>query len=140
MATISSPTLTIANFNATTVTVTVRYTLLPNRIEKLAGSVFSENIQLIGDDPGVAGDIVITNFPVDAFAVSDATPLTGVVRTRSRRVLKSALNEDPQFLTTGAEVVDETFARITLTYAANPPDPPALPGPTSTNLVTGAWK
>lgn len=140
MATIPSKTLIIKNVNATTVTVTVKYTLKPSDIEKLAGSVFREDIQLIGDDPGVLGDIVITNFPTQVYAVSVATPAEGVVRTRSRNVLKSALNEDPQFETTGAEVVDETFARINLTYAANAPDPPTLPGPTSTNLVTGAWK
>ena len=138
MATISNRTLTVENLNATTVKVTVKYRLTPSAIEKLAGTVFSENIQLIGDDPGVLGDIVITTFPADAFAVSNATPT--VERTRNRNVLKSAMNEDPEFLTTGAEIIDETFARITLAYAANAPVPPALPSPGSTNIVTGAWK
>ncbi|MGH9840355.1 MAG: hypothetical protein ACREEM_16370 [Blastocatellia bacterium] len=138
MATTSNRSLLVENLNATTVRVTVRYRLTPNAIEKLAGTVFSENIQLIGDDPGVVNDIVITNFPGDAFAVNAGT--TFVDRTRTRNVLKSAMNEDPEFLTTGAEVIDETFARITLAYAANPPIPPALPGPASTNIVTGAWK
>lgn len=140
MATISFPAqgLTVANLNATTVQVTVRYRLTPSPIEKLAGTVFSENIQLMGDDPGVVNDIVIANFPGDAYAVNAATNF--VDRTRTRNVLKSAMNEDPAFLTTGAEQVDETFARITLAYAASPPIPPTLPPPTSTNTVSGAWK
>lgn len=138
MATISNASLLIENLNNTTVKLTVKYTLTPNGIEKLAGTVFSENIQLIGDDPGVLTDIVITNFSGDAFAVSNATPT--VARTRTRNALKSALNEDPAFASTGAELSDEVFARITLSYAASPPIPPALPSPVSTNIVSGAWK
>ena len=118
--------------------MTVKYRLTPSTIEKLAGTVFSENIQLIGDDPLVAGDIVITNFTSDAFAVSDST--TNVERIRTKNVSKSAMNEDPEFQTTGAEVVDETFARITLAYAASPPAPPTLPPPAITAIVTGAWR
>ena len=138
MATISSPSLLVENVNNTTVKLTVKYTLTPNAVEKLAGTVFSENIQLIGDDPGVVSDIVITNFPGDAFAVSNATPT--VSRTRTRNVLKSAMNEDPNFASTGAELSDEVFARITLAYAASPPIPSALPSPASTNTVTAPWK
>lgn len=140
MATISNPVLTVTGLNATTVTVRVTYSLLPSTVEKLAGTVFSETIQLIGDDPGVVGDTVITTFPLDAFAVSSATPAAGVARTRSRTVLKSAMNEDPVFLTTGAEETDQTFARITLAYAASAPTPPTLPSPASTAPVVGAWK
>ena len=58
MATISGASLTIANVNATTVKATVKYTLTPNVIEKLAGTVFSEDIRLIGDDPGVISDVL----------------------------------------------------------------------------------
>lgn len=138
MATISNLSLNVENLNATTVKVTVKYRLTPSAIEKLAGTVFSENIQLIGDDPGVAGDIVITTFTPDAFAVSSST--LNVERTRTKNVSKSAMNEDPEFQTTGAEVVDETFARITLAYAASAPIPPTLPSPAITNIVTGAWR
>jgi len=138
MATISTPTLSVTNASNTTVMLTVKYTLTPSNIEKQAGTVFSENIQLIGDDPGVAGDIVITNFPVQTFVVSTST--TTLTRERTRTVLKSAMNEDPQFQTTGAEIVDETLARITLAYAANGPTTPTLPSPTPTNIVNGAWK
>jgi hypothetical protein len=138
MATISNVSLLVTNLNNTTVTLTVKYTLTPNTLEKLAGSVFSENIQLIGDDPGVAGDLVITTFTGDAFAVSNGTPT--VSRMRTKNVLKSTMNEDPEFASNGGEVTDEVFARITLAYAANAPIPPALPSPAVTNTVTGAWK
>ena len=138
MATISNLSLNVENSNATTVKVTVKYRLTPSTIEKVAGTVFSENIQLIGDDPLVAGDIVITTFTPDAFAVSGSTP--NVERIRTKNVSKSAMNEDPEFLTTGAEVVDETFARITLAYAASAPTQPTLPSSAITNIVTGAWR
>ena len=138
MATISNKSLKVDNVNNTTVKLTVKYTLTPSAIEKLAGTVFAENIQLIGDDPGVVTDKLITTFPADAFAVSNAT--TSVPRSRTRNVLKSAMNEDPTFAQTGAELQDEVFARITLAYAANPPIPSALPSPAPTNIVAGAWK
>ena len=138
MATIAGTSLLVENVNATTVKLTVKYILTPNAVEKLAGTVFSESIQVIGDDAGMATDIVVTNFPSDVFAVSSATPT--VTRTRSRNVLKSAMNENPGFLATGAEQSDEVFGRITLAYAASAPIPPALPPPATTNTVTGAWK
>ena len=138
MATISAASLTVANVNATTVKATVKYTLTPNAIEKLAGTVFTENIQLIGDDPGVLTDVVVAAFPLQAYAVSAATPT--VMRTLSRNVLKSSMNEDPAFLANGAEDPDEVFGRIVLSYAASAPTPPAIPPPATTNTVTGAWR
>lgn len=138
MATISNASLVIENLNDTTVTTTIRYRLTPTPIEKLAGSVFSENIRLIGDDPGVLTDIVITTLPDSPYAVTNATNFIDRVRTRS--VLKSALNEDPLFLATGAETPDEVFARIAVTYAASAPAIPTLPSPVSTAMVIGAWR
>ena len=138
MATISLPSLVVENVNATTVKLTVKYTLTPNAVEKLAGTVFTENMRLVGDDVGTATDIVITNFPAQSFAVSNATPT--VLRTRVRNVLKSSMNEDPDFAVNGGELSDEAFALITLTYAASPPIPSAIPSPASTNIVSGAWK
>jgi hypothetical protein len=137
MATISNPTLKVEGVNATTVKLTVKYRLTPTPVEKLAGTVFSEKIQVIGDDPGVLTDLVITTFPGDNFVVSNAT--TFVDRERTRSVLKSTMNEDPGFAATGAHSVDETFAKITLAYAANAPIPPTIPAPIPTNQVTGAW-
>jgi hypothetical protein len=138
MATITVPTFTVANVNATTVALTVNYTLTPNATEKLAGTVFSENIQAIGDDPGIISDIVVTNFPVQVFAVNAAT--VSVARSRTRNVLKANMNEDPAFLANGAEQSDEVLARVTLSYAANPPIPPAIPPVTNSAAVSGAWK
>jgi hypothetical protein len=138
MATISGATLDIANFNATTVILTVNYTVTPNNVEQLAGTVFTENIDVIGDDPGILTDTVVAALATQNFAVSTATPT--VVRTRTRNVLKSTLNEDPLFLANGAEEPDEILARITLAYAANAPTAPAIPPPATTNTVIGAWK
>ena len=138
MAIITTQNLTIANLTATTVRATVTYRLIPNAVEKLAGSVFSENISGIGDDPGVATDIIVFTYPTVAFAVNPATVF--VQRTRILTVAKAALNEDPGFEGTGAEQVDEIKARIHVTYAANPPLNPAPPPTTDTNIVTGAFK
>ncbi len=138
MATILNQNLTVQDSTATSVTVTVTYTLRPTNIEKLAGSVFTENIQLIGDDSGTDDDIVITNFPGVSYAVNDTT--TTVERTRTRTVLKSAMNEDPGFSATGAQLSDEAFAKITIVYAANPPIQPTNPVSASTNIVSGTWR
>ncbi len=139
MATITVPaSLIVTNVNATTVNLKVSYTLTPSLIEKLAGTVFQESIQAIGDDPGILSDIVVAAFPVQIFAVNAAT--ISVVRDRNRNVLKSNMNEDSGFEATGAEQVDEVFARVTLTYAANAPVVPTLPPPSNSNIVTGAWK
>ena len=92
MATISFPEqgLTVENLSATQVRVTVRYRLTPSQIEKLAGTVFSEHIRLIGEDAGVDDDIVITNFPGAVYAVNATTNF--VDRTRVRTVSKAAMN------------------------------------------------
>ncbi|KAF0249208.1 MAG: hypothetical protein FD167_1394 [bacterium] len=138
MATITVPvSLIVTNVNATTVNLKVSYTLTPSLIEKLAGTVFQESIQAIGDDPGIF-DLLITTFPVEFFAVN--TGIIKVERSRNRNVLKSNMNEDSAFEATGAEQVDEVFARVIITYAANGPAVPTLPPPTSSNTVTGAWK
>jgi hypothetical protein len=81
---------------------------------------------------------VVTTFPVQIFAVNAAT--INVARDRNRNVLKSNMNEDSGFEATGAEQVDEVFARVTITYAANAPAMPTLPPPSNSNTVTGAWK
>jgi hypothetical protein len=138
MATISNQTLTVQNLNNTTVRVNVRYRLNPSQNERLNGSVFRENIQLIGDDPGVATDVVISAIPESLFRVSSSTLV--VDRSRIIDVLKSAMNEDPAFLATGAESVDEVFARISVVYGGSAPIPPEIPTPSSTSRVSGAWK
>jgi hypothetical protein len=138
MATISGTTLSIVGLNATTVSATVKYTLTPSAIEKLAGTVFSESIRLVGDDPGILSDITVANLPAQVFAVSSAT--VNVARTRTINLLKSALNEDPGFASTGAELSDEILGSVKISYAANAPTTPTLPPVATSNVVSGAWK
>jgi hypothetical protein len=142
MASITVPVLTITNVNATTVSLRVTYTLTPSLIERLAGTVFQDTIIAIGDDApfGSFGgtDIIVSIFPTAPFAVNSAT--INVPRTITVNRLKSSLNEDPTFLATGAEQMDEIFARVTIAYAAAAPAVPTLPVPTASNQVSGAWK
>jgi hypothetical protein len=142
MATISNQTLKVVNLNDTTVTVTVTYTLTPTPIEKLARTVFSESIRLIGNDDGTATDIAIHNFKEDGianvYAVDGST--NDVIRVRTKNLPKSALNEDPGFVNSGAEQNDEVLARITVKYAANAPTSATLPPAVFTPQVAGAWK
>ena len=139
MATISNATLDIVNVDDTTVEVTVNYDLTPNQTEKLAGSVFKEEIVLMGDDPGVQTPLF--TFADGAKPAEYAvTSSTGTVsRSRSHKISKSTLNEDPGFLANGAEDPDEILAQITISYAANPPSTPVLPPTTSTATQKGAW-
>ncbi len=142
MATISAPTLKIENVTNTTVKLTVSYTLIPSLIERLAGTVFSETIRVIGDDPGFISDVTIATFPGPALiTVSSTTPATGVSRTRViPSIAKSLLNEDPAFAPTGAELSDQVMARVSIAYAANAPTIPTLPAPRDSAQVAGAWK
>jgi hypothetical protein len=139
MATISDPTLDIVNVDDTTVKVTVVYTLTPSNLEKLAESVFQENIALLADDSG-------TLTPVFTFAdgslpaqykVDQST--TSVTRTRDHKIPKSTLNEDPDFLANGAEAQDEILAQVTISYAANAPTSPTLPAAKNSKTKKGAW-
>jgi hypothetical protein len=139
MATISDPTLDIVNVDDTTVKVTVVYTLTPSNLEKLAGSVFQEDIVLMGDDSGTLTPVfTFANGSIPAqYAVSQST--TSVTRSRDHKISKSTLNEDPAFLANGAENQDEILAQVTISYAANAPTSPTLPAPKNTKTKQGAW-
>jgi len=139
MATISGATLDIVNVDDVTVKVTVAYTLTPSNVEKLAGTVFQEDIVLMGDDSGTLAPVFTfaDGSKPAQYAVSQST--TSVARSRDHKIPKSTLNEDPAFLANGAEAQDEILAQITISYAANAPASPALPAPTITNTVQGAW-
>src|SRR5262245_57598872 len=139
MATISDATLDIVNVDDTTVKVTVAYTLTPNNVEKLARSVFQEEIVLKGDDSGTLTPVFTfaDGSKPAQYAVDQST--TTVARSRDHKIPKSTLNEDPAFLANGAESQDEILAEITISYAANAPTSPALPAPKTTNTVQGAW-
>jgi hypothetical protein len=139
MATISNEKLEIDNVDDTTVKVTVSYDLAPNQTEKLAGTVFQEDIVLLGDDSGAQTQVFA--FPNGAkpaqYAVNSSTGT--VSRSRNHNISKSKLNEDPGFLANGAEDPDEILAQITISYAANPPGTSALPGAATTKTEKGAW-
>lgn len=139
MATISKPTLDIVNVDDTTVKVTVNYNLTPNQTEKLARTVFQEDIVVKADDSGVQTPVfTFANGALPAqYAVDSST--TTVTRTRDHNLSKSSLNEDSGFLKNGAEDPDEILAEVTISYAANAPSPSALPPVKTTDLQKGAW-
>lgn len=139
MATISNATLDIENVDDTTVKVTVTYDLVPNQTEKLANTVFQEDIALMGDDSGTRTPVfTFANGPIPAqYAVSSSTGT--VSRSRDHKISKSTLNEDPDFLKDGSENLDEILAQITISYAANAPSPPALPPTAETKIHKSAW-
>ncbi|XXX78724.1 hypothetical protein WMF30_08100 [Sorangium sp. So ce134] len=135
MAKITSAVLKLAA-SGNNVNATVEYTMIPDVVEMLAGSVFSEKIELFGEDGAV--DQLRATLPIQVFAVNATT--TPVPRTRSLLVSKATLNEDPATDNRGSELSDQIFAKVTLTYAANAPvgNPPIAPGFSS--LVIGVWK
>lgn len=135
MATISSVTFTPAASGNSNVKITVSYTLFPSQLEKLAGSVFRENIELWGDD----GAIDVRRYTMPSpqlFSVNSAT--STVDRSRSIVISKDVMNEDPKLTATGSELPDEIYAKVTLTYAANAGG--SLPPPATSAVVTGFWK
>jgi hypothetical protein len=139
MATISKPTLDIENVDDTTVKVTVDYTLTPNQTEKLARTVFQEDIVVMADDSGTQTPIfTFANGAVPAQYAVDTTT-TSVSRSRDHQISKSTLNEDPGFLKNGAQDPDEILAQVTISYAANAPSPSALPPVKTSTLQKGAW-
>jgi hypothetical protein len=118
------------------VTVTVKYTLIPSAVEKVAETVFTENIQLIGYD-GKPNGPVIANFAQDAYTTNGQS---SVLRTKTKNVPKSTLNEDKEYKANGAEEPDEIQARITIGYGPVKPNPQTLPPPTVTNTIKDVWK
>lgn len=136
MATLSGATIKVEAHNATQVKVTIRYVLTPSALDKLAGAVFSEKIELWGDD-GLIDQLRYT-FTNSSYAVSAATAT--VSRTRTAIVSKNAMNEDPEQGAMGQEVNDEIYGKITVTYAANKPIGASEPTPATTSVVVAAWK
>lgn len=154
MSRILNPILTIEDHSPTTVKVRVKYTVGQFPPEYFAGTVYLEEIQLIGDDaphnPATpsGSDIVVAVYPSLYFSNHPIVipPRFYFERERVLIVAKSALNEDPGFTALGLKAPDEIFARITLKYVANVPLPiAALPPPypdaaaAQTNTVQGTW-
>jgi hypothetical protein len=140
MATLSNATMSVAKnaSDATKVNVTLKYTLTPSNIERLAGTVFNSSMQIWGED-GTTDQLRIT-VGDGQFAVSTATPSSGVVRTRTVSVSKSTVNEDPETSASGSEVGDEIFLKAIASYAANAPTPLPTIAPAFSSVVGGVWK
>lgn len=137
MATISNTTLDIVGVDDKTVKVTVNYDLVPNQTEKLAGTVFQEDIVLLGGNSGAQVFAFANGAKPAQYAVSSSTGT--VSRSRDHKLPKSDLNENPGLRGDDAEDQDEILAQITISYAANAPGTSALPPATKTKTRTGAW-
>jgi hypothetical protein len=160
MSVIHNASLTIEDVSPFTVRVRVKYLVAQFPPEYWAGTVYYEEIHLIGDDapfnPAAPSgtDIVvaaftpqyISNYPIVV------PPRFYFERERVLIVAKNALNEDPGFTALGFPKPDEIFARITLKYVANvpfplaaaamspfPTTPPTVAATAQTNTVTGTW-
>jgi hypothetical protein len=156
MASILNPTFTIEEHTESTVKARVKYTVAQFPPEYWAGTVYYEEIHLVGDDPPFnpaepsGTDIIVAAFTPQYISNHPivAPPRFYFERERVLIVAKDALNEDPGFTSLGLPKPDEIFARITLKYAANVPFPfatmPPYSGPVTaataqTNTVVGTW-
>ena len=154
MATISNVTLSITDYSAVTRTVrlTFKYRLTPSAVEKMAGTVYTEQFSLLARDymiplPTVnvertditlpTRDTAIRTFSGSMYAASPSTP--GIDRQFSILVAKSVLNEDPELTASGSEVSDEVLARIAVNAVANLPVGAGPIPPGFSSLVTGTW-
>lgn len=156
MASILNPTLVIEEHTASTVKARVKYTIAQFPPEYWAGTVYYEEIHLIGDDPPFnpaqpsVPDIIVASFSPQYIVNHPIVvpPRFYFERERVMIVAKDALNEDPGFTALGIPEPDEIFARITLKYSANVPYPfvtlppsswPVTAATAQTNTVSGTW-
>lgn len=154
MATISNVTLSITNYNsvAQTVQLTFKYRLTPSAVEKMAGTVYTEQFGLLGRDYLIplptaeaeradislpTRDTTIRTFGGRMFAASPSAPV--IDRQLVVTVAKSILNEDPERTASGSEVSDEVLARIAVNAVANLPVGAGPIPPGFSSLVTGTW-
>ena len=122
--------------NSPNVSLHLTYTLTPSTVEKQAGTVFREHIEILGEDGAV--DPLLVALSDQTFPVSTTT--ASVARTRDRTVSKSIINEDPGVDTRASELGDELLAKVTVTYAANAPIPTPVIPPAFSAVVRGVWK
>ncbi len=156
MATISNVTLSITNYNsvAKTVQLTFKYRLTPSAVEKMAGTVYTEQFGLLGRDyllplPTAEAeaeridiglptrDTTIRTFGGRMFAASPSAP--AIDRQLTVTVAKSILNEDPERTASGSEVSDEVLAKISVNAVANLPVGAGPIAPGFSSLVSGTW-
>jgi hypothetical protein len=147
MATFSTPVLTISGAPTPgQSTVKVEYDITFSAFDQAADQPYAESVKLIGDDtnvpvhpgnpgdPAAAGadDAIATLVPAFIFfpsivrASMIVAPQTTLKRTHTRTYSNSVLDEDQPAIPNP----DEIRAVVTLT-----PQPPAVAGPTESNLV-----
>jgi hypothetical protein len=131
MPSIHNLTLTVTGGTWSDVTLEVTYTAFFSQLELFLASNglrFSERVQIIGDDPGDAGDKVLHTLQSQTIEAK----AWGVPRTRTLTVNGRTLDEDPATTSyTGSwgstwstyrPDPDELFARVELTYAGLGPE------------------
>mgnify|MGYP000438030356 CR=1 FL=1 len=154
MATISNVTLSIGDYNSVTKTVrlTFKYRLTPSSVEKMAGTVYTEQFSLLGRDyliplpsAEVRSDLImptsdstIRSFGGTMYAASASTP--AIDRQLVVTVAKSILNEDPELTASGSEVSDEVLAKVSVNAVANLPVGAGPIPPGFSSVVSGTWK
>lgn len=155
MATISNVTLAISDYNSLTGTVklTFKYRLTPSAVEKMAGTVYKEQLSLLGRDYAIplplpveaeradillpTRDSTIRTFNGGMFAASPSTP--AIDRQFVVTVAKSILNEDPELSSTGSETSDEVLSKVMVTMIANLPVGAGPIPPGFSSVVSGTW-
>jgi hypothetical protein len=124
---------------SSSVTLVVSYTANLSAIERFLadnGLGFQENIQIIGDDPGEATDLVLHAFPSQLIALAAGQLV--VARSRQITVPRSTLNEDPGHVgpgPIGLPNADELFARVEIPYVGLLSGPARADSPVKTITV-----
>jgi hypothetical protein len=125
MPTISNLTLAVTGNSWSDITLAVDYTVTFSPVELFLASnglAFQERIQIVGDDPGDATDVVLHTFQAQSIPAAPGS----VKRSRSITVKSGTLNEDPgNVYTQGGSWggwapsrpdADELFARVEVAY------------------------
>jgi hypothetical protein len=97
MPTTNNRTQTLATVGSN-VMIRVTYNAVFSPLERhLAanGLIFRERIQVIGEDPGTATDLLLHNFPLENIPVPAGVVPPIVSRNRSITVPRASLQEDP---------------------------------------------
>lgn len=141
MPTITNLALSITTTSPlSTVTLGVTYTVTFSAVERYLadhGLGFVERIQIIGDDPGEASDLVLHTLPSQLIALAPAQVV--VTRARQITVTRGSLNEDPG-PTPGPGPIhlpnaDELFARVEIPYVGLGSAPARADSPVKTITV-----
>ena len=119
MPTVCNPVLTCvqrAGFDETVV-LNISYEVTFSPIERYLaahGLSFEELITIVGEDPGVGGDLVLHVLPTEQIWVSDGPEPAAITRRRKLTVPRNSLRED------GWPFNDEIDARIDVVAVGMP--------------------